>query len=126
MTGAVIPSKRYKHLYGHRWQQRRLLFLAAHPLCRFCELAGRTCAGEVVDHIVPHRGNSDLFFDETNWQTLCKLCHDSAKQAEEHYGFSIAVGVDGWPVDDKHPANAGMRMKGKRWKRKAKNPAESP
>lgn len=59
----------------------------------------------VVDHIVPHRGNAVLFWDETNWQSLCKGCHDSAKQSEEKQGFSNAVGLDGWPVDDKHPVN---------------------
>lgn len=30
----------------------------------------------VVDHIIPHRGNMDLFWYEENWQPLCKRCHD--------------------------------------------------
>ena len=30
----------------------------------------------VVDHIVPHRGDHRLFWDEQNWQPLCKACHD--------------------------------------------------
>jgi len=30
----------------------------------------------VVDHIQPHRGDQLLFWDRTNWQTLCKRCHD--------------------------------------------------
>ena len=29
-----------------------------------------------VDHIVPHRGDHRLFWDEQNWQPLCKACHD--------------------------------------------------
>ncbi|TPW30330.1 HNH endonuclease, partial [Martelella alba] len=37
----------------------------------------------VVDHIRPHRGNDDLFWDRANWQPLCRHCHNSAKQAEE-------------------------------------------
>lgn len=28
-----------------------------------------------VDHIIPPRGNTDLFFNENNLQTLCKNCH---------------------------------------------------
>lgn len=37
----------------------------------------------VCDHKTPHRGNADLFWAENNLQTLCKPCHDSAKQAAE-------------------------------------------
>jgi 5-methylcytosine-specific restriction protein A len=36
----------------------------------------------VVDHIVPHRGDQRLFWDEANWAALCKPCHD-AKTARE-------------------------------------------
>jgi len=37
----------------------------------------------VVDHIVPHRGDQELFRDPANWQALCKLCHDIDKQRSE-------------------------------------------
>jgi 5-methylcytosine-specific restriction protein A len=30
----------------------------------------------VVDHIIPHRGDQYLFWDQENWQALCKDCHD--------------------------------------------------
>ena len=30
----------------------------------------------VVDHVIPHRGDRKLFWDEQNWQPLCKECHD--------------------------------------------------
>ena len=30
----------------------------------------------VVDHIIPHRGNEVLMWDENNYQALCKECHD--------------------------------------------------
>jgi 5-methylcytosine-specific restriction protein A len=39
-----------------------------------------------VDHKVPHRGDQDLFWDTSNWQSLCKPCH-SAKTAREDGGF---------------------------------------
>ena len=48
-----------------------------HPLCVRC---GRPA--QVVDHIVPHRGREQLFWDESNWQALCKACHDR-KTGEE-------------------------------------------
>lgn len=39
----------------------------------------------VVDHIIPHRGNKDLFWDESNWQALCKKCHDKNTMTEDRY-----------------------------------------
>jgi 5-methylcytosine-specific restriction endonuclease McrA len=40
----------------------------------------------VADHITPHRGSPELFWDEGNLQTLCATCHSSVKQAEEARG----------------------------------------
>lgn len=31
---------------------------------------------QVVDHIIPHKGNMALFWDSTNWQAMHKECHD--------------------------------------------------
>ena len=30
----------------------------------------------VVDHIIPHRGDRKLFWDESNWQSLCERHHN--------------------------------------------------
>ena len=35
----------------------------------------------VVDHVLPHRGDWSLFWDESNWQPLCKPCHDAKTAA---------------------------------------------
>ena len=72
--------------YDARWRRARALFLSLHPLCVGCLRHGRTIAALVVDHIVPHRGNRDLFWDESNWQALCKRCHD-VKTTREDGGF---------------------------------------
>ncbi|WP_434672174.1 HNH endonuclease [Pseudomonas sp. R1-15] len=69
--------------YGYKWQKAREGWLHAHPLCVYCERLGRVTAGSVVDHIEAHRGDMAVFWDRNNWQTLCKPCHDSVKQAEE-------------------------------------------
>lgn len=69
--------------YGYKWQKAREGWLNAHPLCAYCEKQGRITSGVVVDHIEPHRGDMKLFWDRTNWQTLCPPCHDSVKKAEE-------------------------------------------
>lgn len=39
-----------------------------------------------VDHIIPHKGNEDLMWDEENLQALCHACH-SRKTAAEDGGF---------------------------------------
>ncbi|WP_341796171.1 MULTISPECIES: HNH endonuclease [unclassified Pseudomonas] len=73
--------------YDYRWQKAREQYLNDNPLCVFCERNGRTAAARVVDHIIAHRGDMVLFWDQTNWQSLCKPCHDSVKQAEEASGL---------------------------------------
>ena len=69
--------------YGYRWQKAREQFLHDSPLCVYCERQGLVTAATVVDHKIPHRGDRDLFWDQANWQSLCKTCHDSVKRAEE-------------------------------------------
>ena len=67
--------------YGKRWQKASKAFLRRHPLCAECERNGRYVAATVVDHITPHRGDPKLFWDESNWQPLCKACHDRRRTA---------------------------------------------
>lgn len=92
--------------YTYKWEKARARYLREHPLCRMCFDRGLIRAAEVVDHIIPHKGDPVLFWDSANnWQSLCKPHHDSAKQAEDARGYSGEVGLDGWPLDQKHPAN---------------------
>ena len=65
-----------KRGYTSRWQKARKKFLHSHPLCIECQKVGKITEATVVDHIVPHRGDQKLFWDESNWQPLCKPCHD--------------------------------------------------
>ena len=62
--------------YNAEWRIARKAFLQKHPLCAECGKAGKLTPATVVDHIIPHRGNKRLFWDEHNWQPLCKDCHD--------------------------------------------------
>ena len=76
-----------KRGYDARWRKARLRYLATHPLCVYCEKQGRKVAARCVDHIVPHDGNQELFWDmENNWQALCTPCH-SRKTAKHDKGF---------------------------------------
>jgi len=67
-----------KRGYGRRWREASKAFLRQHPLCECeeCRRLGRIRPAEVVDHIIPHRGDPKLFWDPNNWQALSKRCHD--------------------------------------------------
>ncbi len=61
------------------------MWLAEHPFCAECGREGMIRAGTVVDHIIPHKGNRELFNDsEHNWQTLCTP-HHNTKTADETF-----------------------------------------
>ena len=94
--------------YTWRWEKARHTFLQRHPLCVKCDAIGIVRAATVVDHKIPHGGDQALFWDETNWQPLCKPHHDGEKQREERSGRVIVGGsADGIPLDPAHPWNAG-------------------
>ena len=64
-----------------------------------CAKMGIDREATVVDHIKPHRGSQLLFWDKTNWQSLCKPHHDSTKQMQDHGRAVRIIGTDGWPVE---------------------------
>ena len=88
-----------------RWRRRSRQFLAEHPLCRFCEQQGRVTLARVVDHIEPHRGDPEKFWDQANWQPLCKTDHDAAKAELERTGKLRGCDASGRPLDPNHPWN---------------------
>lgn len=91
---AVPPTERYADEYRRRgtrqsqgytdaWLRAADRFKAEHPLCRMCERNGRVTPAQCVDHIIPHRGDGDLFWNESNWQSLCNPCHAGPKRRAE-------------------------------------------
>lgn len=72
--------------YGHNWRVARAAYLAANPLCVYCQADGRVTAADVVNHKIPHRGDQALFWDRSNWESLCKRHHDSDAQMAEKSG----------------------------------------
>lgn len=76
-----------------RWQRLRLKILARDQYT--CQQTGEMLAGKypapnspVVDHIEPHRGDPDLFWDEDNLQSVTKAWHDREKQSKEKRGLA--------------------------------------
>ncbi len=100
MRQSRADSASWQHLYNTtRWRKLRLIHLGADPLCRMCADEGCIKAAAVVDHIKAHRGDETLFWDQRNWQSLCKPCHDRHKQSEERTGNAkLVIGLDGWPI----------------------------
>ncbi|MFO3723961.1 HNH endonuclease signature motif containing protein [Pseudomonas sp. HLMP] len=105
--------------YGHRWRLAREVFLANNPFCVMCSTNRRPVASTVVDHKIAPRlqeakesGDPEklrvawkLFWDQDNWQPLCKLCHDSVKQRLERSGRIAGCDASGLPLDPNHHWN---------------------
>ena len=81
------------------WYRIRAVQLRSNPLCRFCSDAGRVTAATTCDHVIPHRGDKNLFF-KGPFQSLCASCHSSVKQKMESRGVEIGCDesgiVKGW------------------------------
>ena len=69
-----------------RYITARKIFKSEMIFCRKCSTVKRPVIGNILDHITPHKGDYRLFWDQTNWQLLCKRCHD-VKTATEDGGF---------------------------------------
>jgi len=74
--------------YTSTWRRYTRIYLREHPLCMCGECATLPVPlpAQVVDHIVPHRGSPELFWDPGNHQAMSKRCHDK-KTAKEDGGF---------------------------------------
>lgn len=109
--------------YGSRWQRERKAFLSLphNQFCIRCKRRGLLNAGTmrmdgtletsrrriglVVDHIIPHKGDQRLFWDQDNWQPLCHDHHDIVKQREEHGHEEQGNDLSGRPTSADHPWN---------------------
>lgn len=70
-----------------------------------CASAGLITPATVVDHIREHRGDLVLFWQRSNFQSLCAPHHDSAKQKADGLARLAArdplYNADGYPTDNK-------------------------
>ena len=108
------PLKRIKQIdrgcrdwYQLNCHRKRAKYqLMIEPLCRFCQQAGRVEPARIADHVVPHRGDWNLF-RLGDLQSLCDHCHNAIKRRIEDNGesenYSRAIGLDGFPTDARHP-----------------------
>jgi 5-methylcytosine-specific restriction protein A len=89
--------------YGWRWQKRRKAQLEAEPLCCMCQEEGRVTLATVADHIIPHKGDPELFHGPL--QSLCASHHSGDKQRFEKTGQVRGGDAEGFPVDPNHHWN---------------------
>jgi 5-methylcytosine-specific restriction protein A len=93
------PDRGWRRWYGlQRWKTVAHHQLGEHPFCALCATRGLAVPATVVDHIEHHGGDWNRFWSMP-LQSLCKPCHDGPKKL----GYSKEIGLDGWPVDPKHP-----------------------
>lgn len=99
--GKCYAMGQYDNLYKTaQWQRLRRNQLTLQPLCQISLSLGEIVAADVVDHIRPHKGNIELFYDPTNLQSLCKHMHDTICQQMELGTYKQAIGLDGWHQDN--------------------------
>lgn len=55
----------------------------------------------MADHIIPHKDDAGQFW-HGDLQSLCKHCHDSLKQRQEHGKLTQGCTEDGIPLDSGH------------------------
>ena len=103
----MVDARPWASWYGRqRWRIRARRQLREHPLCNKCLQRGHVVPATVADHVTPHRGDQQAFWFG-QLQSLCAPCHSRFKQIEEVHGYSTDIDADGWPIDPRHPANAG-------------------
>ena len=72
-------AARSKPLYSSsKWTALKSKLITADSCCCVCGTKEKLH----LDHIVPHRGSEELFFNEDNLQVLCEACH-RVKTAQE-------------------------------------------
>jgi len=81
-----------------RWSRVRRQQLRKEPLCAMCFERGLITAATVADHVVPHRGDWNLFWTG-KLQSLCAACHNGEKQSwDRSSAHGTVYGPDGWPI----------------------------
>ena len=100
---ANSPGRGHRDWYQlERWRKLAKAQLRREPLCARCLNVGRVTPATVGDHVVAHGGDWNRFL-LGELQSLCASCHSGGKQFEEVHGYYPDIGLDGFPLDPRHP-----------------------
>jgi 5-methylcytosine-specific restriction enzyme A len=89
--------------YGVEWQRARLQHLSVNPLCVCCLANGVVEPATMVDHVIPHKGNMNVFWNSADWQSLCDWCHKAIKASVEHSWINGKAVKASLRLNRKHP-----------------------
>lgn len=67
----------------YKWRQLKQKIIKRDQVCQQCGITAEESGYPLeVHHIIPPRGDEELFFDGSNCVALCKLCHARITAAE--------------------------------------------
>lgn len=69
----------FAYMYNNAWWKRSRAWLRQ-PEHSWCEICGKPA--DTVHHKIEHKGDWGLFWDENNWQAICKSCHSQHHATE--------------------------------------------
>jgi 5-methylcytosine-specific restriction enzyme A len=75
------------------WRERVALQLADRPMCAWCLAQGRISVAVAV----AYAGEA--------LQSLCAGCFEHKTNPPAELGYAIDIGLDGYPLDSRHPFN---------------------
>jgi 5-methylcytosine-specific restriction enzyme A len=78
-----------------RWEQLCQRQLREHPLCAYC--LERLVIQRAVLCAPSHGHHRDMII------SLCRECYVATEAYIAQYGYRPDIGIDGWPLDPKHP-----------------------
>jgi 5-methylcytosine-specific restriction protein A len=79
-------------IYSYKWHKQRTQYLKANSLCVSCLAKDKPVTATEVDHVKPHLGDlGDIFWNQDNWQALCKSCHSKKTKRERNAGRRVVI-----------------------------------
>jgi 5-methylcytosine-specific restriction protein A len=77
--GAIRSNESLYRTY--KWKQLQKKVIARDERCNYCGIPKTECQLQ-AHHLIPPRGNEDLFYDEQNLVAVCYDCHAVITQME--------------------------------------------
>jgi 5-methylcytosine-specific restriction enzyme A len=96
--------------YGGSWKAAAARFKRAHPHCLGCAALNRKVATVVVDHVVPHKGDQELFWNASMWQPSCRWHHDVVKKKLEYLFLQGTIAAGALWLDSGTAVSISVRL----------------
>jgi 5-methylcytosine-specific restriction protein A len=97
--------------YGGSWKAAAGKFKRAHPCCLGCAALNRKVATAVVDHVLPHRGDREVFWNASMWQPACRWHHEVVKKKLEHLFLQGTIAADALWLDSGAAVSISIRLR---------------